>query len=376
MRRNLIGLLALACTLALLLYLLVQQRERIANRPLGDAVEYWAAAKLTLNGENPYDLERVTQLERQAGRPTEPVLMYNPPWTLPFVLPLGYLDPRTAQTVWQAIHLLILLLVSPLLGRLYGGEKGALSGWLATFTFVPAYVALALGQISPLMTLGITLFLLAQREGQDLWAGLACTLVSIKPQVGLLFWAALAWWILYQRRWKVLAGLALGIGLGLALAWAVNPGVLSYYRQVTAEHPPTHYASHTWGTWLRLLFGLEHFWLQFLPPTLGLLWVLTYAFLQRRTWDWVEHGPLVLLVSVASMAYGWFFDLVLALPALVQVACQRPLPTMALGGYAVLNLAILGLGVLDVSSPYYVPTATAFLLVYLLARASRQNLLP
>src|SRR5262245_16792318 len=59
------------------------QRARpgaLSAPPLNDFVQYGAAARLTLGGENPYDPGRVEELERQAGRDADVLLMWNPPW--------------------------------------------------------------------------------------------------------------------------------------------------------------------------------------------------------------------------------------------------------------------------------------------------------
>ena len=62
--------------------------------PPDDFIEYWAAAKLTLDGENPYDPALLLPLQLANGRATdEAVMMWNPPWSLAVVLPLG-LAPR------------------------------------------------------------------------------------------------------------------------------------------------------------------------------------------------------------------------------------------------------------------------------------------
>src|SRR5438477_8868221 len=92
------GALALAVLLLVAQFALAPQA--FTSLPLYDFVEYWAAGRLTLQGENPYDIERMEQMQREAGRSDEGILMWNPPWTLPLVLPLGLLDVRTAHLVW------------------------------------------------------------------------------------------------------------------------------------------------------------------------------------------------------------------------------------------------------------------------------------
>src|SRR5204862_878863 len=137
----------------------------------------------------------------------------------------------------------------------------------------------------------------------------------IKPQAALLFFAALALWVAQSRRWLVLAGLASGLGGGLVIPMLLNPAVVGQYIETTSRYRPEQYASPTWGTVLRVWFGQEHFWLQFIPPLVGLAWLLWFWPRKRHAWSWRADLPLVLLVSVVTMAYGWFYDLVLVLPA-------------------------------------------------------------
>ena len=55
--------------------------------PPDDFIEYWAAARLTLDGQNPYDPHLLLPLQQAAGRNTdEAVMMWNPPWSLAVVL--------------------------------------------------------------------------------------------------------------------------------------------------------------------------------------------------------------------------------------------------------------------------------------------------
>src|SRR5881227_1912195 len=98
MRRGLVilgGLLAAG--------LLIWQLGRGLRLPLFDFVEYWAAGRLLAEGRNPYDPEAIEQLERAVGT-EETVLMWNPPWALPLVLPFGMLDARLAHLLWLLVQ--------------------------------------------------------------------------------------------------------------------------------------------------------------------------------------------------------------------------------------------------------------------------------
>jgi hypothetical protein len=80
---------------------------------INDFVEYWAAARLLLNGGNPYSPAELIQMQREIGwsQPL-PLIMWNPPWTLSFTLPFGLFDYGTRQFAWFLLHTLIVFVGS------------------------------------------------------------------------------------------------------------------------------------------------------------------------------------------------------------------------------------------------------------------------
>jgi hypothetical protein len=323
-RRLWLLLFALAAALLLLLLQLEGSARGLTALPLHDFVEYWAAGRLNVHGENPYDPERIQQLERAAGRGSEGILMWNPPWTLPLVMPLGLLDCRTAHLLWLSLQFAVVVCCVDLLWRRYGGSavhRGL--AWLLAFTFLPTLLALTAGQIAPLVLLGAVLFLVFLKQGRDKLAGAALVLLAIKPHLSYLFWVALLLWCLAERRWSVLAGGLLAGACAVALALWCNPAVLGQYWHTLSQRPPAQYRSPTLGTILRLWFGEDRFRLQFLALIPGVLWFVPYWIHYRKNWDWNERLPLLLLMSVLTSAYGaWPFDLVVLLVPVVQVAAR------------------------------------------------------
>src|SRR5262249_40386112 len=92
--------------------------------PPDDFIEYWAAAKLTLDGQNPYDPELLLPLQLANGRQTDKaVMMWNPPWSLAVVLPLGLFPAREAQLLWLAVNLVAIGFCGERLWLLRGGSR-------------------------------------------------------------------------------------------------------------------------------------------------------------------------------------------------------------------------------------------------------------
>jgi hypothetical protein len=344
-----------------------------------DFYEYWAAGRLLLEGRNPYDLEAMEQVQREAGREADPILMWNPPWALPLVLPLGLLDLRSAHLVWLVFHLLVLIVSADLAWRLYGGPPQR--RWVAQLlaaTFVPTWMALIVGQIAPLLLLGAVGFLWCLQRGWDLTAGAAAVLLAIKPHLAALFWVALALWAVREGRWRVLLG---GVTTGLfatGLAILAHPAVLGRYLATLTTRPPDQYRPPTLGQLLRLALDSDSLAWGFLPLIPALGW-LGWHWARRRDWNWPEELPLLLLVSMLVAPYGaWPFDVVLLLLPVLQLGAAFAregvswLPRLAaLGFHVVFNAAGLALLLLQQEYLTFAWMTPVLLLGYLGLRTLR-----
>jgi hypothetical protein len=381
-----------AAGLALAAVLLAGQvRQLLADPtvwPPDDFIEYWAAAKLTLDGHNPYDPELLLPLQRAAGRDTdEAVMMWNPPWSLAVVLPLGLMHARVAQLLWLLANLAAVGYCGDRLWLLAGGDRSRRwVGWVVAFVFLPTLFALQSGQIGPLLLLGAVLFLECERRGWPMLAGAATVLLAVKPHLAYLVWLAILCDAVVRRRSGViLGGLAAGV-VATLVPLAFNPQVLHQYADAMANRPPQQWVSPTLGTVLRLWLGEDLFRLQFVPVAVGLVWFAWYWRRNAARWDWAEQLPLLLLVSFVTAPYGaWPFDMVLLLPAVVWLVAIRAgsvsdgsdVPTVAhasgsdrrfvLAALVAINVGCLVLNVCRVTSFWFIWVSPAVLAVYALA---------
>ena len=138
-----------------------------------DFVDFWAASRLLVNGGNPFSPAEVLQLQQSVGyREPKPLLMWNPPWTLSFVLPIGFLDYGLGQFVWLLLQVFFLLLSAQRLWAIYSPTaRQPYLPWIAAFTFVPTLMVLIIGQITPLVLLGVVGFLYFERKDQSSLGG-------------------------------------------------------------------------------------------------------------------------------------------------------------------------------------------------------------
>ena len=294
----------------------------VAPKILNDFVEYWAAGSLNLAGQNPYDPALMFELERSVGYPGgRALMMLNPPPVLTLVMPFSLLPYRQASVLWLLLNSAVLIWSCTILWGLAGGSRQ--KRWVAYLCgvlFVPSLFALLLGQISILLLLGIALFLRFIRDGRMVAAGAATTLLLVKPHIVYLVGFALVAWWLRTRDWRVILGVALG-GIGCLVPLAFNPEVYAQFLELTRVESLTHFSTSTLGTLLRLAAGdPNRFGLQFVPMVLGLAYLATRLRRNRfAEWDWEREMPMLVVVSVATAAYGWAFDQVVLLVAAISM---------------------------------------------------------
>jgi hypothetical protein len=193
---------------------------------------------------------------------------------------------------------------------------------LVAFIFAPTISVLEAGQITPIILVGIVGFLFYTIYDRNDWiAGAFLFLASVKPQIALLFWIALLLWIILVRRWKVIVSAGLTTLFFTIIALVFNPHIIQHYLSMFQTYQISDWASPTIGAYLRFfIFGVDKFWLQFLPAIFGVIWLFVYWIQHRNAWDWLNELPKLLLVSIVTSFYSWTYDFIILLPAVLQAA--------------------------------------------------------
>jgi hypothetical protein len=342
--------------------------------PPDDFVEYWAAGRLNLQGQNPYSAELLLPLEQSAGRDTdEAVMMWNPPWTLPLVMPLGAQPAREGQLVWLVIHFGLVLAGAHILWRRLGGPShNVWLAWALALTFLPVFFALRAGQITPLVFFGVVVFAELKSRNLPFWAGaVGGVLMAVKPHLLLFVWIGIALHALATRRWNTILGGVFGGVVATAVALAFNPLVFQQYIHAYQTNPPVQWMSLTVGTLLRLAFGSHHFWFNFIPPALGMVWFFLRYWPHRQTFRVEDHLPTLVLASFLLAPYGaWHFDLVLLLvPILHRAATLAQAGSItqsrtALAFYFVALVGMLAVNVAGITSIWFAWVAPLVCVAY------------
>jgi hypothetical protein len=281
-----------------------------------DFVVYWATGQQFAHHANPYDSSAILGIERKAGLPARYGAMYmrNLPWTLPLTFPLAFFSVRTASLLWTLLLLACLGVSMHLLWLMHGRPRNRLH--LLGFAFAPALLCIMFGQTSILALLGLVLFL-RLHAARPFMAGVSLWLCALKPHLFLPFAVVLLAWILMSRSYRILAGSLVALAASCAVVYLIDPMAWVQYAQMMrasglagGEFIPC------LNLVLRLWLNPHALWLQYLPTALACIWMSGYYWSRRTKWSWLEHGNLVMLVSVLAAPYAWPFDQVMVIPAL------------------------------------------------------------
>ena len=169
---------------------------------------YWANDHLFGSGGDPYSASAMYAIERGLGwNYQQPLVLLNPPWALPLVSLLSAVPYHAARVAWLAISLLLESISSLALWRYFGGSRN--NQWMAlalVATFLPAGAAEQMGQITPLMLVGLTAILFALRRQQYLLAGICLLTLGFKPHLVYLVILAIVLWAAQTRKWSLILG--------------------------------------------------------------------------------------------------------------------------------------------------------------------------
>ena len=359
-------------------------------RPI-DFLQVWAAGRLHLAGENPYDPTRMFELQHANRLPDDRAsMMWNPPWALALVMPLGALPINAAQVIWLGLLFASVVGSAFLLWRLADGPREL--RWLpvaAALTFAPTWFLLVGGQIAALTLLGVAGFLTALRVDRPFLAGACIALTAIKPHLFVPLAIGLVIDAIRSRdgRRIVLGGLAVAL-VAAVVATLPNPQVWNDYLAATTgagseRHKSlTDWINPTIGAWVRSALPGRPFWVQWVPTIAAGIGFAIYWWRAGSVEHWGRVMAWVIPLGLLAAPYGsWMCDQVLLLVPLIALlarAAERPETAQRLWPVAVLlvlgSVAAIGMMVSKVGQENYVWFAPV--MVACLAWAYRMELRP
>jgi Glycosyltransferase family 87 len=353
------------CFLAALLFFVLNNKIA-ANK---DFIAYWTAGHQLAQGANPYDFAAVGGLERTLGGSVLTV-MRNPPDAFFLVLPLALFSPKIGLLLWMLALFAALSLSLWILWLLNGRPDNRVH--LLGYLFAPALICLLAGQIGIFLLLGVVLFLYLLRKRPFL-AGAALLLCALKPHLFVSFFAVLLVWAVTCKAYRMLAGFSAALLASCALAFWLDAYAWSQYFLMMLHGGALDEPVPALSVAFRFLIDRHAVWLQFIPETLACIWALWYFWTRRNRWSWMDHGLLVLLVSVMCAPYCWITDEAVLLPAIVTGlywAVKSRRLVLLLGLVAGIALIEFFAANVEITTLYYLWTTPAWLAWFLIARAS------
>lgn len=324
-----IGLLCFLMLLFMGIVLLSPALEGVGEQ---DFLAYWSAARLLAYGDDPYDQVAMEAMVH-AVRPEESAWrarsVWNPPWLLLVLAPLGVLPFHFAVRIWLMINFALVALSIFWLWQLFGEGPSQLPlAWLAGLLFGATLSALSTGQIVVLVLLAVTLFLRFLDAGHDRWAGAALFFAAVKPHLVYYVGFLAVIWLARQRRWGILTGGLTALFASLALSWLIVPNWSSSYSSLVGPMPFLVCSTATLDGVAQAVWGVRWF-------RLAGLALIPAAPLFLRLIDrsgWPVALSLALTASLPLAPFGFDFDQVLLLPAillLLKWLVERKLPRRA-----------------------------------------------
>jgi len=334
-----------------LMAVLARYADRIESKvPQRDSIAYWSAATLLIDHSDAYNNTAVLDLERQHHyENARPLVVRTPPWSLFMVLPLAFLSPFWAWVAWLGVLVFCLMVGLRVCRRMYERDDipaNALT--IVAYLFAPVAACVVAGQMGLVLMLGVVLFLYLEKR-HPFFAGAALILPLAKPHLLSLFWIAFVIWVAVHRKFKVAAGLLAAFAIANLIALAFDAHIFAHYHAMLVQQNISNEFIPALSGMLRLLFFRQYFWAQFLPMAIAGTWTVLYMRANWSTWNWREHGPALLVISVLVTPYGWITDEAILLPAILQAVVfvyrsrnvLRLGSKMALFSFALLDMLLL-----------------------------------
>jgi len=362
-----VGIIASGLCLLTAIFSLGLTEQNAASR---DFIGYWAAGQQIAHGANPYDVGHVLRMEKAVGLGNLQIkITPSPPIGLALVIPLGFLGAKSGLVFWSVAQLACLSIALWIVWLLEGKPSTRIH--LFGYLFAPALACLMAGQLGILCLLGVSVFLL-WHERQPFFAGAALLPLTLKPHLFLAVGLVLLFWVVWRRSPSILAGLVAAMAVSFGVVLLFDPEIWAQYTAMMRSNLMQDRFAPTLSAYFRWDISPARVWLEYLPAATACVWALWYFWTRRDRWNWIDHGLLVLLVSVMCAPYAWLTDEAVLLPAVLvgvyrAIEARRSLLPIAI--FAAVALIELYANVRS-TSWYYTWTTPAWLGWYLYATGS------
>src|SRR5258706_2023276 len=198
-------------------YSIAIDNERSVDYVNNGFFTFWLSGHMNWTGAHPYSAADWVGGHHANGATWIPNQIF--PYPLPLALlmaPLGLLNMQQAYITWNILSQLIVALAILWLATFWEGLNRrvfAVVLLIAATLNSNIHVMLLTGTISALFLVFLVLALHFMQKKRDLAAGIALSLLALKPPF-LAIVALIGLWLLFRRNWKAIGGILIG---GLAL---------------------------------------------------------------------------------------------------------------------------------------------------------------
>jgi hypothetical protein len=284
-----------------------------------DFMIYWAATYLIRNGQNPYNLELIKEIQAAQvhWKPEVHTIAWNPPFLFIFLLPFAGLPFLVAKFAWLITSILIVVTAALMLIRVYmkdASPRAKMTFVVFAVAFPAVITGLYMGQVTFLVFWGLVACLFLIKKEQWFWAGAALILTSIKPHIVLLAGIYIVAYMARQRKYQGWAGLVTAGVVGFAILLLLAPDLINNLMGETSV------AAGRWAT--STIGGLLSYW-NITEVTRYLFIILlplpVHMALHPERFSVEFSVALLTLINLPTTFYGWSYDQTILLIPIAQV---------------------------------------------------------
>jgi hypothetical protein len=239
--------------------------------------QFYVAGTIIHRGEAERLYDQPYFRDLQQSMRDDPLRSLYPPTMGLLMAPLARLSYHQAMAVWYAIQVICILVTGVIFYRTSPLSRPWRINMLVALTgLVPLWIAVGVGQLSPMFLLLLAGGLALHKRRKCGWAGLLFSLLALKPQLA----AGLVLWMLLRRDIRTLLGLAAGFAIqAMAVATLLGPGLWVDYLHamptISAVTRYYHYSPLVEASFVGMASNL--FWAAGLAAWESMAMKITYA---------------------------------------------------------------------------------------------------
>lgn len=284
-----------------------------------------------MKGLNPYELPHQSSYLSTLAAPSpvdsqihssDPLLrVWTPPYVFSLLWPLGTVSLNFACRAFS-FFFCFSTIFSLLMCLTEDGKRGFTQMTFIICASLPIglfYEGLAIGSVSAIALLGLTLSMYyADRDAMFL-SGFCLMLTAIKLHLFLMLYFALFLWVLSNRNWRFARGAISGLLLLIVLPLVFRPEVYQLYLNAPPMELPIQITNTSWTNLLSNYLPMP----RTLALTLLVLIPLAVTCWTRRwwlRWSYRTMVPIFVPLSLICAPFAWSHDYIVCIPFFVLMA--------------------------------------------------------